>query len=59
MWDGMKSLGSKKKNKFLHKEACHEREWNRRQNTSKWEKSKQFQGLGFKPKRNFIKKGAF
>jgi hypothetical protein len=47
----------KKENKFLHKKARHEREWNRKQDTSKGEKPKQFQGLGFKPKGNFIKKG--
>jgi hypothetical protein len=51
-------LEFRKENKFLHKKARHEREWNRGQNTSKREKPKQFQGLGFKPKGNFIKKGA-
>jgi hypothetical protein len=50
--------GFKKVNKFLHKKACHEEGWNRRQDTSKGEKPKQFQGLGFKPKKKFIKKGA-
>ncbi len=33
-------------------------EWNQGQNTSKGEKPKQFQGSSFKPKGNFIKKGA-
>ncbi len=47
----------KKDNKFLHKNPRHEREWNQGQNTSKGEKPKQFQGLGFKPKRIFVKKG--
>jgi hypothetical protein len=46
----------KKDNKFPHKKACHEGEWNRGQDTSKGEKSKQFQGSGFKPKGNFVKK---
>jgi hypothetical protein len=45
----------KKDNKFLHKKACHEGELNQGQDTSKGEKPKQFQGLGFK-KGNFIKK---
>jgi hypothetical protein len=48
----------KKQNKLLHKKACHEVEWNQGQNTSKGEKPKQFQGSSFKPKGNFIKKGA-
>jgi len=48
----------KKDNKFTHKKACHEGEWNRGQNTSKGEKPKQFQGSRFRPKGNFIKKGA-
>ncbi len=47
----------KKENKFPHKKARHEGEWNQRQDTSKGEKPKQFQGSSFKPKRNFIKKG--
>jgi hypothetical protein len=47
----------KKENKFLHKKTCHEREWNRRQNTLKGEKPKQFQGSSFKRKGNFVKKG--
>ncbi len=41
-----------------HKKACHEGEWNRGQDTYKGEKPKQLQSLGFKPKGNFIKKGA-
>ncbi len=49
----------KKENKFPHKKAHHEGEWNRGQDTSKGEKSKQFQGSGFKPKGNFIKKRVF
>jgi len=48
----------KKDNKFPHKKARHEGEWNRRQNTSKGEKPKPFQGSRFKPKGNFVKKGA-
>ncbi len=32
--------GFKKENKFLHKKACHEGEWNWRQDTSKGEKPK-------------------
>ncbi len=48
----------KKDNKFLHKKSCHKGEWNRGQDTSKGEKPKQFQGSGFKPKGNFVKKGA-
>jgi len=50
-------LEFKKDNKFLHKKAHHEGEWNQRQDTSKGERPKQFQGSGFKPKGNFIKKG--
>jgi len=53
---GKKSV-FKKENKFPHKKACHEREWNQGQDTSKGEKPKQFQGSGFKPKGNFVKKG--
>jgi hypothetical protein len=49
--------GFKKENKFHHKKACHEGEWNRGQDTLKGEKFKHFQGSGFKPKGNFIKKG--
>ncbi len=50
--------GFKRDNKFPHKKARHEGEWNRRQDTPKGEKPKQFQGSGFKPKGNFVKKGA-
>jgi len=50
--------GFKKDSKFSHKKARHEVEWNRGQDTSKGEKPKQFQGSGFKPKGNFVKKGA-
>jgi hypothetical protein len=53
-----KKSGFKKDNKFLHKKPRHEGEWNQGQDTSKGEKPKQFQGLGFKPKGNFVKKGA-
>jgi hypothetical protein len=28
MWDGVKSLGSRRKKKFPHKKARHEWEWN-------------------------------
>jgi hypothetical protein len=48
--------GFKKENKFAHKKAHHEGEWNRGQDTSKGENHKQFQGTSFKPKGNFIKK---
>jgi hypothetical protein len=58
MWDGVKSLGSRRKKKFPHKKARHEWEWNWKQDISKGEKPKQFKGLGFKPKGNFVKKGA-
>jgi hypothetical protein len=50
--------GFKRDSKFPHKKAHHEGEWNRGQDTSKGEKPKQFQGSGFKPKENFVKKGA-
>jgi len=50
--------GFKKDNKFLHKKPRHEGEWNRGQGSPTKDKSKQFQGLGSKPKRNFVKKGA-
>ncbi len=50
--------GFKKDNKYPHKKAHHEGEWNGRQDISKGENPKQFQGSGFKPKGNFIKKGA-
>jgi len=49
--------GFKKDNKFFHKKPHHEGEWNRRQESLRKEKPKQFQGLGFKPKGNFVKKG--
>jgi hypothetical protein len=48
----------KKHNKFFHKKARHEGEWNRGQESLRKEKPKQFQGLGFKPNGNFVKKGA-
>jgi hypothetical protein len=47
----------KKDNKFLHKKPRHEGEWNRGQGSPTKDKPKQFQGLGFKPKGNFVKKG--
>jgi len=47
----------KRDSKFPHKKAHHEGEWNRSQDTSKGGKPKQFQGSGFKPKGNFVKKG--
>jgi hypothetical protein len=50
--------GVKKENKFPHKKAHHEREWNHGQDISKGEKPKQFQGSGFKPKGKFVKKVA-
>jgi hypothetical protein len=50
--------GFKKDNKLLHKKPRHEGEWNHGQDTSKGEKPNQFQGFGFKPKGNFVKKGA-
>jgi len=50
--------GFKKDNKFLHKNPRHEEEWNRGQESPRKEKPKQFQGSGFKPKGNFVKKGA-
>jgi hypothetical protein len=48
----------KKDNKFLHKKSHHEGEWNRGQESPRKEKPKQFQASGFKPKGNFVKKGA-
>jgi hypothetical protein len=48
----------KKDNKFLYKKPHHEGEWNRRQDSPKKEKPKQFQGSRFKPKGIFMKKGA-
>ncbi len=50
--------GFKKDNKFLHKKPKHEGEWNRGQGSPTKDKPKQFQGSGFKPKGNFVKKGA-
>ncbi len=50
--------GFKKDNKFFHKKPRHEGEWNRGQGSPIKDKPKQFQGLGFKPKGNFVKKGA-
>ncbi len=49
--------GFKKENKFHHKKACHKGEWNRGQDAPKGERPKHFQGSGFKPKGNFVKKG--
>jgi hypothetical protein len=49
-------FGFKKDNEFPYKKVHHEREWSRGQDTSKGERPKQFQGMGFKPKKNFIKK---
>jgi hypothetical protein len=48
--------GFKKDNKFLHKKPRHEGEWNRGQRSLTKDKPKQFQGSGFKPKGNFVKK---
>jgi hypothetical protein len=48
----------KKDNKFLHKKSRHEGEWNRGQGSPRKEKPKQFQGSRFKPKGDFVKKGA-
>jgi hypothetical protein len=50
--------GFKKDNKFFHKKPRHEGEWNRGQGSPTKDKPKQFQGLGFKPKGSFVKKGA-
>jgi hypothetical protein len=50
--------GFKKDNKFLHKKPRHEGEWNRGQGSPTKDKPKQFQGLGFKQKGIFVKKGA-
>jgi hypothetical protein len=50
--------GFKRDGKFSHKKACHESEWNRGQGSPRKEKPKQLQGSGFKPKGNFVKKGA-
>jgi len=48
----------KRYSKFPHKKARHEGEWNRGQGSPTKEKPKQLQGSGFKPKGNFVKKGA-
>ncbi len=50
--------GFKKDNKFFHKKPRHEGEWNQGQKSPRKEKPKQFQGSRFKPKGNFVKKGA-
>jgi hypothetical protein len=50
--------GFKKDNKFLHKNPRNEGEWNRGQGSPTKDKPKQFEGSGFKPKGNFVKKGA-
>jgi hypothetical protein len=50
--------GFKRDNKFLHKKPRYEGEWNRKQGSLRKEKPKQFQGSGFKPKGDFVKKGA-
>jgi hypothetical protein len=48
----------KKDNKFLHKKLRHEGVWSRGQGSPTKDKPKQFQGSRFKPKGNFVKKGA-
>jgi len=50
-----KKSGFKKDNKFFHKKLRHEGEWNQGQESPRKENPKQFQGLGFKPKGNFVK----
>ncbi len=50
--------GFKRDNKFLHKKPRHEGKWNRGQGSPRKEKPKQFQGSRFKPKGDFVKKGA-
>jgi hypothetical protein len=50
--------GFKKDSKFPHKKARHEGEWNRRQGSLRKKTPKHFQSSGFKPKGNFVKKGA-
>ncbi len=50
--------GFKKDNKFFHKKPRHDGEWNRGQGSPTKDKPKQFQGAGFKPKGNFVRKGA-
>jgi len=49
--------GFKKDNKFFRKKPCHEDEWNRGQGSPRKEMPKHFQGSGFKPKGDFVKKG--
>jgi hypothetical protein len=49
--------GFKKENKFHHKKAWHKGEWNQGQDALEGERPKHFQGSGFKPKGNFVKKG--
>ncbi len=43
-------FGFKKDNKFLHKKACHEGEWNRGQDTSKGENLNNFKARVSNPK---------
>jgi hypothetical protein len=50
--------GFKKDNKFPHKKPRHDGEWNCGQGSPTKDKPKQFQDAGFKPKGNFVKKGA-
>jgi hypothetical protein len=50
--------GFKKDKKFFHKKPRHDGEWNRGQGSPTKDKPKQFQSVGFKPKGNFVKKGA-
>ncbi len=47
----------KKDNKFIHKKSTYDEKWNRAQGNPTKDKPKQFQGSGFKPKANFVKKG--
>ncbi len=49
--------GFKRENKFPHKKAHHEGEWNQGQDTSKGEKPKQFQSSGFKLKKILSRRG--
>jgi hypothetical protein len=49
--------GFNKDNKFLHKKPRHEGEWSRGQGSLTKDKPKYFQGSGFNPKGNFVKKG--
>ncbi len=51
-------FGFKKDNKFFHKKPRHDGEWNDGQGSPTKNKPQQFQGAGFKPKGNFVKKGA-